>query len=195
MIYLLISLIFGATLFQPLSKKLSEVSYLTGSFTQIDYWALTMDAEEASGIMHLAQPNLFLLQYDDIENRAMGCNGEQVYTVDPEFMEVLVYSGAPNGFLHIISSINQEEAEIFSTEVNDSVTVIASGLFEGGLVEITAGYTKSDSLPFLFSTKDSNGNTTSWIMSDFILQANIDIPEIFSIPEFEGYSLIDAGSL
>lgn len=193
MSYLFISLCLGATFFQPLSEKLSEVSYLTGSFTQIDYWALTMDSEEASGIMHLAQPNLFLLQYSDIEDRAMGSNGEQVYTVDPEFMEVLVYSGAPNGFLHIISSINTEEAEIFSTEVNDSVTVVASGLFEGGLVEITAGYIKSDSLPFLFSTKDSNGNITSWIMSDFTLQNTI--PDIFSVPEIEGFSLIDAGSM
>lgn len=193
MSYLFISLFLGTTFFQPLSEKLSEISYLTGSFTQIDYWALTMDSEEASGVMHLAQPNLFLLQYSDIENRAMGSNGEQLYTVDPDFREILVYSGAPDGFLHIISSINQDEADITVTEANDSITVVASGVFDGGLVQISAGYTKSDSLPFLFSTKDANGNSTSWIMADFDLQNTV--PEIFSVPEIEGYSIIDAGSL
>ncbi len=183
----------GTSLLQPLSERLESVTYLTGSFAQTDYWALTMDSEETSGTMHLAHPNRFLLQYDDSEGRAMGCTGTEVFTVDPVFAEILVYSGSPTGFLHILSSASENDCSIESSQIGDSVTVIASGLFEGGVTEITAGYTLSDSLPFLFSTTDANGNSTSWAIAD--LQIGDTVPDIFSIPEPAGYSIVDAGTI
>lgn len=193
MTLLLILLSTGTTLLQPLSERLEESIYLTGSFIQTEYWALTMDSETSSGTMHLAHPNRFLLQYNDSEGRAMGCTGTEVFTVDPVFLEILVYSGAPTGFLHLLSSVAENDCTVISVENGDSVTVIASGVFEGGVNEISAGYTLSDSLPFLFSTMDVNGNSTSWAISD--LQTGSSVPDVFSIPDLDGYSLVDAGTL
>ncbi len=190
---LLILLATGTPLLQPLSERLEESVYLTGSFIQTEYWALTMDSETSSGTMHLAHPNRFLLQYNDSEGRAMGCTGTEVFTVDPVFLEILVYSGAPTGFLHLLSSVAENDCTVISAEIGDSVTVIASGVFEGGVTGITAGYTLSDSLPFLFSTTDVNGNSTSWAISD--LQTYSSVPDVFSIPNINGYSLVDAGTL
>lgn len=190
---LLIILMAGTSLLQPLSQRLENVIYLTGIFVQTDYWALTLDSETASGTMHLAHPNRFLLQYSDFEGRAMGCTGTEVFTVDPEFDEILVYSGSPTGFLHILSSASEDDCTTVSSESGDSITVTATGLFEGGVTEITAGYTLSDSLPFLFSTMDANGNSTSWIISD--LNISDTVPDIFSIPDLSGYTLVDAGTI
>lgn len=191
--YLLLFLLAGTSLLQPLSRRLEGTVYLTGLFVQTDCWALTLDSEVTSGTMHLAHPNRFLLQYNNSEGRAMGCTGTEVFTVDPVFSEILIYSGSPTGFLHILSSVSDDDCTVVSSESSDSITVTASGLFEGGVTVITAGYTLSDSLPFLFSTTDANGNSTSWTISD--LQISDTVPDIFSIPELAGYSVIDAGTL
>ncbi len=183
----------GTTLLQPLSARLEKISYLTGSFLQNDYWALTMDSETSSGIMHLAHPNRFLLSYDNSEGRALGCTGTEMFTVDPVFKEVLVYSGSPAGFLHLLITASQDDNIITSSENGDSLIVIASGVFEGGIAEITAGYTLSDSLPFFFSTTDINGNSTSWEMWD--LSTGLISPDIFAIPDIPEFSIVDAGVL
>ncbi len=193
MTFLLIFLLTGTPLLQPLSERLEESDYLTGSFVQTEYWALTMDSEISAGTMHLAHPNRFMLQYNDSEGRAMGCTGTEVFTVDPVFLEILVYTGAPTGFLHLLSSVAENDCTVVSAENGDSLTVTASGVFEGGVTEITAGYTLSDSLPFLFSTTDANGNSSSWTISD--LETGIIVPDVFSIPDISGYSLVDAGTL
>ena len=191
--FLIFSLFAVVSQLQPLSDRLEETQYMTGSFVQTDYWALTMDSEVSSGELHLAQPNLFLLEYSDSDGRAMGCTGTEVYTVDPEFLEILVYSGSPSGFLHLLSTASDDNADTVTSESGDSITVVASGSFEGSIVEITAGYTLSDSLPFLFSTLDSNGNSTTWTISDLSIQEVV--PDIFTVPDLEGYSVVDAGSL
>ncbi len=193
MFSLILCALAGSTLLQPLSERLEDAVYITGSFIQTDYWALTLDYEQASGTMHLAHPNLFLLQYSDITGRSMGCTGSEVFTVDPEFEEILVYSGSPTGFLHILSSVSEDDCTIVSSTGGDSITVIASGEFQGGVSEITAGYTFSDSLPFLFATTDVNGNSTSWSISD--IQISDTVPDIFSIPDIAGYSTVDAGTI
>ena len=190
---LLICLLAGSSLLQPLSQRLESTLYLYGSFVQTDYWALTLDSETSSGTMHLAHPNLFLLDYDDSEGGVMGCTGTHVFTVDPVFMEILVYSGSPSGFLHILSSVSENDCAVASNLVGDSITVTASGQFDGGIIEITAGYTLSDSLPFFFSTTDANGNSTSWSIAD--IQTGDTVPNIFSIPDLTGYTVIDAGTL
>ncbi len=183
----------AASLLQPLSSRLERAVYLTGTFVQTEYWALTLDSETSSGTMHLAHPNLFLLQYNDSQGKVMGCNGVNVFTVDPEFQEVLVYSGSPAGFLHILSSVSEDDCTAVFSEGGDSITVTASGQFDGGITDITAGYTLTDSLPFLFSTTDSNGNSTGWGISG--IEISDSVPDIFSIPAPAGYSIVDAGTI
>lgn len=190
---LLIFLLAGSSLLQPLSQRLEEVLYLTGSFVQTEYWALTQDSEISSGTMHLAHPNRFLLNYNDSDGRAMGCTGAEVFIVDPVFSEILVYSGAPSGFLHLMSSASESDCTVVSREAEDSITVTASGLFDGGVTEIVAGYTLSDSLPFFFSTTDANGNSTAWVISNPVVMKTI--PDIFSIPNLDGFDIISAGTL
>lgn len=178
---------------EPLTEKLSSLEYLTGHFIQTDYWALTLDSEESSGTLHLAHPNRFLLEYDDVQGRATGCTGDLVFTVDPEFQEILVYTGTPTGFLHILSAPGEGLASTVFVEKGDSLTVIISGVFDGGITEITAGYTLSDSLPFFLSTADANGNSTAWELDN--LSVWNTAPDIFVIPDLPGYSTVDAGTI
>lgn len=176
----------------PLTEKLESLSYLTGSFVQTDYWALTLDSEETSGTLHLAHPNRFLLEYDDVEGRVTGCTGDMVFTVDPEFSEILVYTGTPRGFLHILSLPGEGLAATEFTENGDSLTVTLAGEFDGGITGITAGYTLSDSLPYMLTTVDANGNSTSWQLED--LSISDSVPDIFLVPELPGYAVVDAGT-
>lgn len=177
----------------PLTEKLSSIVYLTGNFTQTDYWALTLDSEETSGILHLSHPNLFLLEYDDVQGRATGCTGDLVFTVDPDFQEILVYTGTPTGFLHILSSPGEGLASTVFTENGDSLTVTISGEFDGGITGITAGYTLSDSMPYFLSTVDMNGNSTSWELMN--LSVSDTAPDVFKVPDLPGYSMVDAGMI
>lgn len=151
------------------------------------------DSEESRGTLHLAHPNLFLLEYDDIPGRATGCTGDLVFTVDPEFSEILVYSGTPAGFLHILSTPAEGQSTAEYQLNGDSLTVTMSGDFHGGITRMTAGYTLSDSLPYLLVTEDSNGNTTTWELTG--LSTADSAPDVFSLPDLPGYSLVDAGSI
>lgn len=190
---ILLSLVVSTLSLEPLTEKLQSIEYLTGGFVQTDYWALTMDSEESRGILHLAHPNLFLLEYDDIPGRATGCTGDLVFTVDPEFSEILVYSGTPTGFLHILSTPAEGQSSTEYQQNGDSLTVTMSGDFDGGITRMTAGYTLSDSLPYLLVTEDSNGNTTTWELTG--LSTADSAPDVFSLPDLPGYSLVDAGSI
>jgi outer membrane lipoprotein-sorting protein len=178
---------------EPLTEKLESIGYLTGSFVQTDYWALTLDSGESCGTLHLAHPNLFMLEYSDYPGRATGCTGDTVYTVDPEFSEILVYTGTPTGFLHILSLPEEGLASTVYREEGDSLTVVISGEFDGGITEITAGYTMSDSLPYFLSTLDANGNSTSWELANLSVHRNP--PDVFKIPDLSGYATVDAGSI
>ncbi len=178
---------------EPLTSRLENISYLTGSFTQTDYWALTMDSETTQGNFHLAHPNLFLLEYSDVPGRATGCTGNGVFTVDPEFQEILLYEGSPEGFLHILNSGEESSSETGTTISGDSITVTMTGSFDGGITGITAGYTLSDSLPFLLLTTDANGNSTRWDIRD--LEVCDSAPDVFKLPELPGYSIVEAGTL
>ncbi|HOP26590.1 MAG TPA: outer membrane lipoprotein carrier protein LolA [Candidatus Sabulitectum sp.] len=189
---ILLSTIVCAAALEPLTARLESLVYLTGSFVQTDYWALTLDSESTSGTLHLAHPNLFLLEYDDVPGRATGCTGDTVFTVDPEFREILVYSGTPTGFLHIL--YGAEEGDVASVEENgDSLAVTVTGTFDGGIRTITAGYTISDSLPYTLSTVDANGNSTRWEIQDLtILQ---EAPQVFRLPDLPGYAVVEAGTI
>ncbi len=193
MVIILLSLVVSTLSLEPLTEKLESMEYLTGSFIQTDYWALTLDSEVSGGTLHLAHPNLFLLEYDDIPGRATGCTGSGVFTVDPEFMEILVYSGTPTGFLHILSTPAEGGSSAEYRLDGDSLTVIMTGDFDGGITGITAGYTLSDSLPYLLATEDSNGNTTTWELTG--LSTSGSPPDVFSLPDLPGYVLVDAGSI
>ncbi len=189
---MLLSILVCAAALEPLTARLESLVYLTGSFVQTDYWALTLDSESTSGTLHLAHPNLFLLEYDDVPGRATGCTGDTVFTVDPEFREILVYSGTPTGFLHIL--YGAEEGDVVSLEENgDSIEVTVTGAFDGGIRTITAGYTISDSLPYTLSTVDANGNSTRWEIQDLtILQ---EAPQVFRLPDLPGYAVVEAGTI
>lgn len=193
MVSMLLPLVFSSLSLAPLTEKLESIEYLTGSFVQTDYWALTLDSEASCGTLHLAHPNLFLLEYNDIPGRATGCTGDLVFTVDPEFSEILVYSGSPTGFLHILSTPAEGQSSTEYQQNGDSLVVTMSGDFDGGIVRITAGYTLSDSLPYLLLTEDSNGNNTTWELTG--LSTSESAPDVFSLPDLPGYALVDAGSI
>ena len=193
MIHTLLTIVLSTASLEPLTARMESMEYLTGQFVQTDYYALTMDSQESSGTLHLAHPNLFLLEYSDIPGRSSGCTGDTVFTVDPEFMEILVYTGTPSGFLHILSLPDSCSCTAETIETPDSVTVTLTGEFDGGLNTITTRYSREDSLPGYMRTVDLNGNSTSWRLTE--LMTLPETPDIFRLPAMEGYSVVDAGSI
>jgi outer membrane lipoprotein-sorting protein len=69
----------------------------------------------------------------------------------------------------------------------DSVTVWLRGT-DTGIETITAGYTLSDSLPFLYATTDANGNTITYRLGTVTVEGEAD-HGIFELCIPEGYAV------
>ncbi len=177
----------------PLVKRLETAGYMTGSFVQEETWALTLETEQSAGTMHLAQPNLFRLEYSDPEGASTGYDGDVLYSADPLAGQVLVYPDrSPTSFLHMVEEA-RDSGTVLSEEVSgDSVTVSLSGSFGEGICRMTVGYTMADSLPWLFGTTDVNGNTVLYRM--YGVQTADEPPEgVFSMEVPEGWETVQAG--
>jgi outer membrane lipoprotein-sorting protein len=161
----LLALSASASLLAPLAERIGDAGYLTGSFTQIDRWALTQEEETSSGTLHLAHPSLFLLEYSDPDGWLSGFDGEMLYTIEPDIRQVILYPyEAPGSFLHFIERASDSSASETVEVSGDSIIVSVTGDLGEGIQRMRVGYTASDSLPFLFETDDANGNRTTYLM-------------------------------
>lgn len=187
--------IFTAALFlsplDPLIDKLENTEYMTGSFVQTDFWALTLEEEVSSGIMHLARPDLFRLCYDDPAGAETGYDGSVLYTVEPDIGQVMVYgSREPESFLHLLEQCGDSTICRVTDQDPDTMVVELEGDFGQGIGSMEVGFCLSDSLPFLFSTTDFNGNTTTYRISGIVTSGTV--PEgVFLLRIPEGFELVD----
>ncbi len=179
-----------ASLLDPLTKKLESSVFITGDFVQTDTWALTMETGVSRGVMFLAHPNLFRLDFSDPPGRITGCDGVSVYTVEPGCREVVVYDdSSPDGFLHLLRKAGDGSMDISGETTDGLVSVTVRGDLGGGVSMLRVRYSGADSLPVLLATSDINGNTTEWAMSG--LEVRGAVPDgLFDIPVPEGYSVI-----
>jgi outer membrane lipoprotein-sorting protein len=187
----LIFLLFAtAGLLDPLTARLEDSVFLTGDFVQTDTWALTLETGISRGVMYLAHPNLFRLDFADPPGRITGCDGASVYTVEPLYSEVIVYgNSSPEGFLHLLRRAGDEGMDISGETADGLVTVTVRGDLGGGISTLRVRYSVSDSLPDLFYTSDVNGNTTEWALSG--LETRRQVPEgLFDMPVPDGYSVV-----
>lgn len=183
-------LILAAGLLDPLTAKLEDSVFLTGNFVQTDTWALTLETEVSRGVMSLAHPNLFRLDFTDPPGRITGCDGTAVYTVEPLYGEVMVYGdSSPEGFLHLLHRAGDEGMDIRGETLDGLVTVTVQGDLGGGISMLRVRYSAADSLPVLFSTSDVNGNATEWALSG--LETGMRVPGgLFDMPVPEGYTVV-----
>jgi hypothetical protein len=78
--------------------------------------------------------------------------------------------------------------------LGDSVTVSLSGDLGEGISSMVVGYTMSDSLPWLFQSRDLNGNVTGYAVNG--IQILDEMPGgFFTMVIPEGYELIDSGDI
>ncbi len=187
---LLIS-ITAASPLSPLLEKMRDTVFMTGSFTQIEYWALTLEEVSSSGTMYLSHPDLFLLSYSDPDGSAMGYDGEVLYTIDADLQQVLLYpSNDPGSFLHMLEQCSDTTASETLQSNGDSLTVLLEGDFGDGISRMKVGFSLSDSLPFLFSTTDYNGNRTEYIIQD--LTVDNSCPEgAFRLVVPDGFTVVN----
>lgn len=192
MLYIAVTMsIIAASPLAPLLDKMQNTGFMTGSFIQTDYWALTLEEETASGFMYIAHPDLFLLEYTDPEGAEMGYDGSCFYTIEPDIQQVMIYPGRePGSFLHMIDNC-ADSSETEALEYNgDSLLVLLEGDFGEGIIRMRVGYTSSDSLPYHFSTTDVNGNTTSYEILD--VETDDAFPEgTFDLLVPDGYEVIN----
>lgn len=177
-------------LLDPLTSKLEDTVFLTGSFIQTETWALTRETETACGSLGLAHPNLFRLEYSDPAGRVTGCDGTRVFTIEPLNDEVVVYGeSGPEGFLHLLSRADDDGMVIEGNSSSGMVAVSVRGDLGGGISGMEVCYSMSDSLPTTFSTSDVNGNETVWALSG--LEVHGSVPrDFFSLEVPEGYSVV-----
>lgn len=174
----------------PLISKLEEAGYMTGSFRQVDFWALTLEEEVSAGTMHLARPDLFRLSYDDPPGAETGFDGSVLYTVEPEVEQVIIYGDRePGSFLHLLEETGDSTACRVLDTGPDSTRVELEGDFGQGIVLMEVGFTTSDSLPYLFSTTDLNGNRTTYLLHG--VTAAGSVPDgVFVLRVPEGYETV-----
>ena len=175
----------------PLLLRMESAEYITGSFTQTDLWALTLEEEYSEGILHLARPDLFLLDYTDPSGSAIGFDGSVLYEIDALARQAIVYNtDSQEGFLHMLQRCAEDSSVVSSETLGDSVMIVLQGDFGQGISGMEVGFTLSDSLPFFFSTTDSNGNTTSYTLGGLTVFASV--PEgVFSMNVPPDYEIID----
>ncbi|GEM_PF-426541 len=181
----------GASALEPLISRIDDAGYLTGSFSQTDIWALTLEEETSEGTLHIAHPNLFLLAYSEPSGCCTGYDGEMLYTIEADVEQVILYpSSEPASFLHLIEraadSTSLETVEL----LGDSVVVHLQGDLGQGITGMTVGYTLSDSLPFFFETRDANGNRTAYRMWD-IEVTDLPVEDVFVMNIPDGYLLVE----
>jgi outer membrane lipoprotein-sorting protein len=175
----------------PLLEKMRNAAFMTGSFSQTDSWALTLDEETSSGTMYIAQPDLFLLSYSEPEGSGTGYDGSVLYTVEPDLEQVLLYpSREPGSFLHLIEKCADSTAAETIRYSGDSISVELEGDFGDGIHHMEVGFTLSDSLPFLFSTTDYNGNRTVYEMWD-VTTADSYPESVFQLVIPDGYTVVN----
>ncbi|OPL19115.1 MAG: hypothetical protein AVO35_12195 [Candidatus Aegiribacteria sp. MLS_C] len=175
----------------PLLAKLEAAVYMTGSFRQVDFWALTLEDEVSVGTMHLARPDLFRLSYDDPAGAETGFDGSVLYTVEPEVEQVVIYGDRePGSFLHLLEEAGDSTACRILDTGPDSTRVELEGDFGQGIILMEVGFTVSDSLPYLFSTTDLNGNSTTYMLHG--ITASGSVPQgVFGLVVPEGYETVE----
>ncbi|MCK5116410.1 MAG: outer membrane lipoprotein carrier protein LolA [Candidatus Aegiribacteria sp.] len=189
-ICLLISIASSSSL-NPLLEKMKNTVFMTGSFIQTDSWALTLEEETSSGTMYLGHPDLFLLSYTEPAGAAMGYDGSVLYTVEADLQQVILYSsGEPGSFLHMLEKCADSTIAETLQFSGDSLIILLEGDFGEGISRMKVGFTLSDSLPFLFSTTDYNGNRTEY--SIWNLTTDDYSPEnVFQLIIPDGYTVVN----
>lgn len=179
----------------PVVTRLRDAGMLEARFVQTDHWALTLVDEVSGGTVVLAPPNLFRLEYADPADRVFGYDGETLYTIEPETMQVVVHGGGgPGSFLHLLETAADPDTAVRTELGGDSVLVELEGDFGEGITRMSVGFTTSDSLPWFFETVDCNGNRTSWLFSGFTVHDSVD-RSLFDLDVPAGYELLDAGAM
>ncbi|MFO7950938.1 MAG: outer membrane lipoprotein carrier protein LolA [Candidatus Fermentibacteraceae bacterium] len=171
-----------------LNHRLQSVESLRGTFVRTDYLMLTMEADTTRGTFLLAPPNLFVLDFAEPEGRRIGFDGARSYTVEPATSQVIIYEDRrPDSFLGTLRSYD-DSTMVDSVRVSgDSVLVRLEGA-GSGVAAVRAGYTLSDSLPFLYATTDINGNTITYRLEG--VRAGGPPPEgAFGLEVPEGYAV------
>lgn len=191
---LLISITSSSSI-SPLLEKMRNTVFMTGSFIQTDSWALTLEEEISSGTMYLAHPDLFLLSYSEPDGSAIGYDGSVLYTIEADMQQVLLYpSREPGSFLHLLERCaDSTDAEILQFN-GDSLTVLLEGDFGDGINRMKVGFTLSDSLPFLFSTIDYNGNRTEYTIRNLTVD-DICPESTFQLVIPDGYTVMNPEEL
>lgn len=183
-------LLLACSLLDPLTTKIGNTVFLTGTFVQTETWALTRESEVTRGVMGLAHPNLFRLSFTDPEGRVTGCDGSSVFTVEPLYREVVIYDGAsPEGFLHLLNRAREEGMPIQEDIQGDRVTLTVTGDLGGGISSLVVTYSAADSLPRQFATLDVNGNRTEWSFTGLSSQGSWP-SGYFDLAVPDGYSVL-----
>ena len=173
---------------EPLNSRLEQAEGLAGRFRRLDYRVLTMESDTSRGSFLLANPNLFLLEFTDPSGRRMGFDGTDSYTVEPSSRQVMIYSGQrPSSFLGTLGAYRDSSLVDSVSVAGDSVTVWLEG-HGGGIRTVVAGYTLSDSLPFLYATEDANGNRITYLIDSVRVSGPVDLPA-FALDIPEGYAV------
>ena len=189
-LFLLISITASSSM-SPLLEKMRNTVFMTGSFIQTDSWALTLEEETSSGTLYLGHPDLFLLAYTEPAGAAMGFDGSVLYTIEADLQQVILYpSGEPGSFLHMLEKCADSTIAETLQLSGDSLIILLEGDFGEGISRMKAGFTISDSLPFLFSTTDYNGNSTEYKIWN--LTTDDYSPEsVFQLTIPDGYTIVN----
>ncbi len=79
----------GAPLVESLLERLESGGGLRAPFVQINHWVMTPEPDTSRGVLSVAPPHRFRLDYQEPAGHCVGCDGRQVWTFVPEERQVL----------------------------------------------------------------------------------------------------------
>lgn len=79
----------AAPMVEQFLRRLSAAAGMRARFTQINHWAVIEEADTSRGVLTVAPPERFRLEYEVPRGHRVGCDGRHVWTYVPEERQVL----------------------------------------------------------------------------------------------------------
>ncbi len=186
----------AAPMVEAFLGRLSAAAGMQARFTQINRWAVIDESDSACGVLTVAPPQRFRLEYAFPRGHRIGCDGRYVWTFVPEERQVLRAGvGATTGWGDFFLRAFYEGADSLV-----SVTVGAEGRRaarialgprpELGVRSMEVTLDADRGLPLAYAYVDEEGNRYQFSFET--VSFPVTLPDtLFQFAAPRGYELID----
>ena len=185
-----------ASLVDRVLTRLAAAEGLRAEFLQVNHWVVMEEADSARGVLNLAPPHLFRLEYTQPKGHLVGCDGRYVWTYVPEEHQVLrARWTATTGWGDFFIQGLKEGADSLATVSTEPggrrvARVVLGPHIEWGMLDLIISFDLASDLPVGYAYHDEEGNHVQFIFAQIAFPERMD-DELFQFAPPEGYELLD----